>query len=204
MKTLEASFLSSLQAARDDGIAPAYFLWVEAKNRSTGAVEAMGLWSGDEDVTISVRTPTGGLASRAYLGGCNLSVSGLQYVADLTDNPITASMSQIAPATQQMVRGTDVRLAYCEVHGTTWNGGALSSNPDLLWIGIVDDVQIGTPEAGGEGGIALTIRSEIMSQLTAINPAKSSDSHQKRRAPNDRFSEYSGTIKSRKVQWYEE
>lgn len=204
MKTLEASFLSSLQAARDEGIAPVYFLWVEAKNRSTGAVEAMGLWSGDEDITINVRTPTGGLTSRAYLGGCNLSVSGLQYVADLTDNPITASMSQIAPAAQQMVRGTDVRLAYCEVHGTTWNGGALSSNPDLLWVGIVDDVQIGTPEAGGEGAIALTIRSEIMSQLTAINPAKSSDSHQKRRDPDDRFSEYSGTIKSRKVQWYKE
>lgn len=204
MKTLEASFLSSLQAARDEGIAPVYFLWVEAKNRSTGAVEAMGLWSGDEDITINVRTPTGGLTSRAYLGGCNLSVSGLQYVADLTDNPITASMSQIAPATQQLVRGTDVRLAYCEVHGTTWNGGALSSNPDLLWVGIVDDVQIGTPEAGGEGGIALTIRSEIMSQLTAINPAKSSDSHQRRRDPDDRFCEYSSTIKSRQVVLYKE
>lgn len=204
MKQLEASLVSSLQAARDGGIAPVYFLWVEAKSRSTGAIEAMGLWSGDEDITVTVRTPDGGLTSRAYIGGTNLSISGLQYEANLTDVPITASMSQVAPATQQLVRGTEVRLAYCDVHGTTWSGGVFTSTPDILWVGIVDDAQIGTPEVGGSGNIGLTIRSEIMSQLTSVNPVKSSDSHQNRRDPDDRFSEYGGTIRSRSVQWFVE
>ena len=44
-------------------------------------------------------------------------------------------------------------------------------------------------------------RDELMTQLLAPNPAKSSDSHQKRRQANDRFSEYSGTVQARKVQW---
>ena len=50
--------------------------------------------------------------------------------------------------------------------------------------------------------IALTVRSELMAQLTAVNPAKSSDSHQKRRQTGDRFSEYARTVQARKVQWY--
>lgn len=52
--------------------------------------------------------------------------------------------------------------------------------------------------------MALSIRSQIMAQLTAINPAKSSDAHQKRRQAGDRFSEYAGVIKSRDIQWYRE
>lgn len=202
MKQLEANLITSLQSARDGGIAPAHFFWVEARNRDTGATETMGLWTGDEDITVNVRTPSGGLTSRAYIGGCNLSVTGIQYVADLTDNPITVSMSQIADATQQLVRGYDVRLAYCEVHATTWTGGDLTSNPDIQWIGIIDDGPIATPSAGGEGQIALTVRSELMWQLTAVNPAKSSNAHQKRRSSTDRFSEYAGKIRNRVIQWW--
>lgn len=204
MKQLEASLVSSLQAARDGGIAPVYFFWVEARNRDTGATEAMGLWSGDEDITINVRTPSGGLTSRTYIGSCNLVVDGIQYVADLTDNPITVSISQIADAAQQLVRGYDVRLAYCEVHATTWNNGAFSSNPDIQWIGIIDDGPIATPASGSDGQIALTVRSELMWQLTAVNPAKSSNAHQQRRSPGDRFSEYAGRIRNRMVQWWKE
>lgn len=202
MQTLHPNFIASLQASRDEGIEPVYFFWVRGRNRSTGASEAIGLWSGDEDIMQAVEAPEGGTVSRAYLGGCNLQAGEIAYVADLTDNPITVSMSQIADASQQLVRGYDVRLAYCEIHSTTKIGGAFSSQPQLQWIGIVDDVLIATPEVGGDGQMGLSVRSELMAQLTAINPAKSSDSHQKRRQAGDRFSEYSGAIKARSIQWY--
>lgn len=201
MQNLDPNFIASLQATREIGIAPVYFVWIEATNRSTGATETMGLWSGDEDIAQNVQTPTGGLATREYLGRVNLSVADLKLVADLTDEPVTVSMSQIAPATQQLVRGYDVRLAYCEIHATSRVGGVFSSVPQLQFIGIVDDLEIGTPQVGGEGNIGLVVRSELMTQMLAPNPAKSSDSHQKRRQANDRFSEYSGTVQARKVQW---
>lgn len=204
MQTLDAAFLASLRASRDEGIAPVYFFWCRAKNRTTGADETMGLWSGDEDITQAVQSPEGGLVSRPYLGGCNLRVSDLVYVADLTDEPVTVSLSQIAPATQQLVRGYDVRMAYCEIHATSWAGGVLSSVPQLQWIGVIDAAPITTPAAGSEGGISLTVRSELMAQLTAINPAKSSDSHQQRRQAGDAFSEYAGIMSSWKIQWYRE
>ena len=204
MQTYDPSFLASLTASRDSGIAPVYFLWVRAKNRTTGADETMGLWSGDEDIAQNVQTPEGGTTTRTYLGGCNLRVSDLVYVADLTDNPVTVSLSQIAPATQQLVRGYDVQMAYCEIHATSRVGGAFASIPQLQWVGAIDEGPIQTPAYGDEGGIALTVRSELMSQLTAVNPAKSSDSHQRRRQAGDAFSKYSGTIASRKIKWYTE
>lgn len=204
MKIFDPNLVASLQAAPDEGIKPVYFLWVLAKNRDTGADFAIGLWSGDEDFATSVQAPDGGTVSRVYIGGCNLVVEGLQYVADLTDNPITISMSQIAGATQQLVRGYDVRLAYCEIHATTLTGGALTSPPQLQWVGIVDEAPIATPSVGGDGNISFSVRSEIMSMLTAINPAKSSDAHQKRRAAGDRFSEYASVIHSRRVQWFKD
>lgn len=202
MKIQHPNLVLSQQAARDAGIRPVYFFWIVGKDRSSGAAQPMGLWTGDEDITVSVQDPTGGTSSRHYLGGCNLVVDGIQYVADLTDNPITVSMSQIAGPVQQLVRVHDVRLAYCELHSTTMTGGALTSPPDLDWVGIVDEAPIATPSVGSDGGIALSVRSELMSMLTATNPAKSSDAHQKRRQAGDRFSEYASIIHSRKVQWF--
>lgn len=202
MQNLSPSFMASLQASRDAGIAPVYFLWIAARNRTTGAIETMGLWTGDEDIPVNVQTPDGGTETREYLGGTNLTVDDIKLVADLSDEPVTVSMSQVAPATQQLVRGYDVRLAYCEIHATSWVGGVFSSQPQLQFVGIVDDAQVATPAAGGSGNIALTVRSELMTQLLATNPAKSSDSHQKRRQAGDGFSEYSGVVRAMKIQWW--
>lgn len=202
MNIYDAAFAASLTAAQDGSIAPIYFLWVVGRDRATGAEAPIGLWSGDEDITITIEQPDGSSVSRVYLGACNLEIDGIQYVADLTDNPVSASLSQLAPAAQLLVRGLDVRLAYCEIHATTWTGGALTSAPQLMWVGIVDEGPISTPGAGGEGGIALSIRSEIMTQLGQTSPAKSSDAHQRRRLSTDRFCEYSAIIGSRDIQWY--
>lgn len=202
MKHIDLNFAASLAEARDGGIHPVRFVHVVAKRRDMGAEGIIGLWSGDDDITINVENPAGGVIQRTYVGGCNLSVDGLQYVADLTDNPVTVTLSQIADATQQLVRGYDARQAYVEIHSTTMTGGSLTSVPQLDWVGVVDEAPIGTPSVGGDGSITLTVRSELMIQLTAINPAKSSDAHQKRRRAGDLFSKYAGIVEAIKVQWY--
>lgn len=204
MRTYATGFSNATQAARDQGIAPVWFFWVKPTDRTTGAEVPMGFWSGDEDLTIATPMPAGGNESRLYMGGCNLSVDGLQYVGDLTDNPVTVTMSQIADAAQILARGTDPRLAYCEIHATSMTGGAFVSPPQLQWIGIVDEGPISTPSYGGDGGISFSVRSEMMVMLNATNPAKSSDAHQKRRAPGDEFCRYASTISSRNVQWFKQ
>lgn len=202
MRYFDAGFTASLTAARVDGIAPVYFAHFTARDRDTRAARTISLWTGDDDIAVTVAQPGGGLVSRTYIGGCGFSIpNGIPYVGDLTDNPVTISISQIADSAQQLVRGYDLRLAPCEIHATSWAGGVFASAPQLQWVGVVDDGPISTPAAGSDGGISLTIRSEIMWMLGATNPTKSSDEHQKRRASGDRFAEYSGIIGERKVTW---
>lgn len=203
MRYFDTGFSQAMSLARGDGIKPVYFVWFTGKDRDSGAAVSMGLWSRSRDTSVSVQTPDGGSSAlRSYIGGCGLEVSGLRYVADLTDNPVTVSISQIADAAQYLIRGLDLRLAHCEIHATSMRGGVLVSQPQLQWVGIVDEGPISTPAAGSDGGISLSVRSEILSMLSAINPAKSSDAHQKRRREGDQFCKYSSTVGSRKVQWY--
>jgi hypothetical protein len=203
MQSLDVDFNASLLAARDGAISPVYFLWLIGRDHNTDAARSIGFWSGDEDLAISVVAPDEATTvARTYFGGCNLSVDGIQYVSDLTDNSVSVSLSQIADAAQEAARNTNLRLAYCEIHATTMNGGAFVSAPPLQWIGIVDEGGLSTPAAGSEGEFVLSVRSEIMHHLTATNPAKSSHAHQKRRSVTDRFCEYSSTIQGWSIQWY--
>lgn len=204
MKNISLELAASLDAPGRGKIAPAWFFYVRARNFTNGVIEDMAVWSGDEDYPITVIGPDGNLVSRTYIGQCNLTVSGIQYVADLTDNPVEVTLAGNRAVAEFIARGHDLRMAYCEVHATTWNGGALTSAPELQWIGIVDDASINLPQAGGGGTITLSLRSEIMHQLTAVNPAKSSDEHQKRRNWIDDFCKYSGIIGTRDLQWYKD
>lgn len=201
MRIYTPSFVSSLMLARDEGIAPVYFLHVVGKNFTTGAQETLGIWSGDEDIAQTVEMPNGTNQSRNYYGNCGMMLEELQYTGDLSDTPVTIQISQIADAAQMLVRGIDIRLAYCELHGTSRRGGSFVSIPQLLWVGVIDEAPVTTPAVDGEGGIRISIRSELMTQLSAINPAKSSDSHQRRRQANDRFCEYASVVHTRHITW---
>ena len=191
MNIYTPALAASLAAARDGAIRPVWFFWVVGRDRDTGADAPIGFWSGDGDITLTLAEADGTTVSRTYIGGCNLTLpDGIPYVADLTDNPVKVTLSQIAEAAQLMNRGYDVRLAYCEIHATTRTGGALTSTPELQWVGIVDEAPISTPAVGASGGISLSIRSEVMSMMTATNPAKSSSVQQQTRRAGDLFCKY--------------
>lgn len=202
MQILDPSLAASLAAAPEAGIAPVHLVWIVARDRASGAAVPLGFWSGAGEITLAVAPPGGAAQSRSYTGGVGLELDGLRYVADLTDTPVTVSLSPIADPVLALSGTLDLRLAYVEIHATTMTGGALTSAPQLQWVGIVDEGPVSTPAAGGEGGIALSIRSEIMTQLGATNPAKSSDAHQRRRAATDRFCEAAALIAARTIQWY--
>lgn len=150
MRALDAAFLEHLAQARDEGLAPVWFAWFRPLDRETLQRVDFGLWSGDEDISLAVPRPEGGTQQRTYVGGCGLSVSGLKYVGDLSDQPVTVTISQLADAAQVLVRGYDVRMAYCEIHATSMVGGDFVSAPQLLWVGVVDEGPISTPSVDGE------------------------------------------------------
>lgn len=202
MNIIDPQMMVSLQNARDLGLRPVWLVHFIAKDRETGDARPIGFWSGDGDIELDVEDLNGGVRRNTYLGGCNVVVDRIKYGLGLKDEPVNVNVSQIADASQMLMRGYDVRLAQCDIHVGTLRGSVFTSAPEIVWAGIVDDGSIATPSTGSDGSISFSVRSELMSQLTTSNPAKSSDEHQKRRLGGDEFSKYSGVIKTRKVNWF--
>lgn len=204
MKNVAASYLSALIAARDKGVAPRAFVWFEGRSRSNGALEAIGLWSGDYDVTIAVTSGISGApVSRPYIGaGSVLGISPIRQVSDLTIQTVTIDLSQIAPAAQEIVRGYDIRLGKVEIHEVTLDPVSRQpvAVPDLVFIGEVDGAPISTPARGGEGSIQIKAVSDAISMLSRRNYQKSSYEAQKRRG-GDEFGKYGAVIANWTVPW---
>lgn len=205
MRVLSAALTTVLQNAQDGHIAPLWFFHLQARRISDGVLVQHGFWTGDEDIVLTVQAADGSIVSRTYRGQCGLQVSGLQYVSDLSDNPVDVTLSALAPASEAMFRGSDLRLATVEIHASMLNGGAIADTPFIVWCGYVDSGSLSTSSTdSGESSVVIQVRSELIGQMLAINPAKSSDEHQRRRNANDSFSVHSGTISARKITWYKD
>lgn len=200
MKSATSAQIAALNASRDSAIMPVRFAWFEGADASWG----LGLWTWDEDIQTNVISGTTGLpVTRTYYGGCNLVIGDIPYVSDLTIQRVSVSMSQIADAAQELVRGRDLRLARCEIHEMQidLDTGELAATPEIIFLGVVDGAPVSTPEAGAEGGITITIASEALLMLSRTNPRKSSHESQKRRS-GDQFSKYASTVGSWDIPWY--
>ncbi|PYE89573.1 hypothetical protein [Phyllobacterium leguminum] len=204
MRSVDIATAAAYQSRRAH--IPRYFVWIEAKNRSTGGLEMMGLWNGEDTVTVTVVDPGTGLPStRVYhAGGSLLNIDPIPAVSDLSVRTIQIGLSQINAAVQQAIRGYDVRLAKVQIHRGLLDleTRLLVGNPLSLWDGQVNGAPVDTPAVGEEGGIALSVVSHTR-MLTRTNPAKRSDETQKLRG-GDRARRYSGVAGEWAFWWGEE
>lgn len=206
MRNPSVAFNAALLAAKDSGIVPRRFLYVRAKDRETGEPAEIGLWTGDDDVSVTVRDgQTGSLVVRTYYGmGTTLKIPEISMVSDLTIQTVACEISQIDAVTEQLVRGYDVRLAKCDIHEglLSTETRQLVDNPEIAFLGECDGSDGETPAAGGEGKFTLEIVSDAIRMLTRTNPRKRSYEGQKRRSGDD-FGLYSNAVAAWKVAWGE-
>lgn len=187
MRYLSAENYSALQArelvARD-------FLWIVGRNRATGDPFPYGFWSDVGDVSAPVLNPNTGLAeTRNFEGsGTLIQISDIALVANLTVQTITVTMNQIDDAVQNVIRGYDLKQAQVEVYRGLFSPVSRQIVAPAVnrFIGYVDQVDIKTPEEGGEGSITLTCASHSY-EFTRYNPSTRSHEDQKRRDANDAF-----------------
>lgn len=180
-----------------EGIAPAYFLWIKAKNRTTGAPETMGLWSGWDAVNAEVLDPDTRLpVTRPYqAGGSIVGWPAIPLETGLVVRNVRIRLSQINDAVQNAIRGYDAKHAPIEMHmGFFDPHSMIPVGPAIpVFIGRVNGAPITTPAAGDEGSIELVGVSDTR-ELTRVNPLKRSDEMQQRRVVSgvpDRFRRYS-------------
>lgn len=170
---------------------------ISAKNRTSGAEEALGLWDGEDNQTFS----PGNTGPLAYLAaGRILNLPDFQYEAGLDARTYEIGLSQTDQATQIAVREYDPRFGRVLIFRTEWDAqGVQIGTPRLVFQGFIDGSPIETPSFGNEsGGITLRIVSDAKI-LTHYGYHMKSDDFQKKRN-NDRFRRYS-SVQTSDIPW---
>lgn len=201
MRNLSAENYAALQArqlvARD-------FLWLVARDRSTGAQFSYGFWSDVGDVSAPMLNPNTGLAeTRNFEGsGTLIQISDIPLVANLTVQTIEVKMNQIDEAVNNIVRGYDLKQGQVEVYRGLFSpvSRQLVAPAVNRFIGYVDQIEINTPKEGEDGAVKMTCVSHSQ-EFTRYNPGTRSHEDQKRRDPDDNFFVDASTIGEREHFW---
>jgi len=176
------------------GMVARALVWVSARNRSTGATETMGLWTGDDHQDFTI----GGVV-RSYFGaGSVLALEPITMATGLDVRMQRLTLAPVAPEVETLIRGYDVRLAPVEIHRALFDPvtQALIAEPLRTFLGWIDSVSIPTPVVGGQASIEVTLAS-LGRSLTRSLALKQSDGTLRLRAPDDGFRKYaalSGTV----------
>lgn len=194
MRFLDTAEITAIQArsvvARD-------FLWITAKDRSTGATTDYGFWSDIGTITADVVDGrTGATEARDFYGvGLALNIGTIPLTADVTVRNVDIGLPQIDDVAQLIVRGKDVRGAPIQLFRGYFDpatrGLVAAAKP--RFVGYVDGAPIETPAEGGEGSITLNCVSTTR-ELTRTSVEARSHASQIARAAGDAFYKDTGVV----------
>lgn len=193
MRSVPSNTLALLQARQ--GLKVRVFVWLNARNRSTGATETMGLWTGQDNEFFTVEGQ-----SRLYYGAGNLlDIPPLEVAVGLDVRMYRISLTTLSPEVAQLVRGWDVKGAPVQIHRGIIDPatGILADPPHRVLEGSVDEVEWTNAALGDTPSCTLVIATSAR-DLTRSLPDTWSDACQ-RLVSGDRFLRYSD-VKA-KVWW---
>lgn len=176
----------------------AMLVWVSAKNRSTGALETMGLWTGADHQDFTIR----GQVRTYYGAGRVLQVPNIQTAIGLEVRKFSVGLAAVAPEVEILLRGYDPRFAPAEIHRAEFDeNDNLLAEPERLVKGWINDTPIINPPIGGTATASLEIVSNAR-MLTRYGSHTKSDQMQMRRQ-GDRFRRYASLPGAATVYWGE-
>ena len=197
MRTFDSG-TDALLAARG-GLVAHRLVWIEARNTGTGETEAMGLWSGEDDLEIELDGKV-----RAYTGaGALLQAEAITAGSGLAVRLHRLSLAGTAPEVEDLVKGYDTRFAPVQVHRALFDPStrSLVGVPHRVFRGMINSIEFPTAEPGGEPVTTVEVASETR-LLTRPLPTKKSDDSHKRRG-GDRFRRYGDISGAVPVYWGE-
>jgi hypothetical protein len=187
MHSYDGATVAALAARR---LLPRDFLWIVARDRSTGDPVSVGFWSDVSNVSALVLDPdTDAPVSRDFYGaGGLIQIDDIPAVASVTIQQISIRMSQLDEMVEQAVRLYDIKQARVEVYtGMLDPDSRRMVAPAICrFVGFVDTVNIETPSENAEGGVTIACSSHTQ-EMTRANPATRSHEDQKIRSSTDQF-----------------
>lgn len=197
MRTFSPTALTYLSAGQ--GVFVRLLVWIRAKDRDTGAIEAVGLWNDAYNHSFTI----GGELRTYYGAGGLIGSDPLTMQAGLVVRMHQLTLSPLAPAVAQALRGYDSRHAPVEIHRALFSTEThnLIEEPHRVFRGYVDTVKLTTPEIGGEARAEVSLASAARA-LTIPLAAKKSDETQRRRG-GDRFARYADVSGGGEIYWGE-
>jgi hypothetical protein len=183
MRTLSVAYQNALAAG---GLVSRVLVWFQARNRTTSAVETIGLWTGADNQTFTVEGQ-----ARSYYGAGNIiDVPPVVYKTGLDVQVYRLGITSITDEARQLIRAYDPRFAEVEVHRALFDPltRALIGAPHRVLAGTIDEVDLSRPPAGGQASCYLSVVTTAR-LLTYGLPNKNSHANQKR-ISEDKFLRY--------------
>lgn len=173
-------------AARE-GVVPRHLLWVEARNRVTGAPEPQGFWNG----LVSRQFTVGGVANTYVAAGSLLNPGRIVGEVGLKVQYHTIRLSGVADEVQEALNLYDLRLAPVTLHEVFFDPvrNVVIGEPQRLIRGTIDEVDDPTSPPGEERVVTLRI-ADAVRDLTRTLTATRSDEDMRRVSATDRGYEY--------------
>lgn len=175
-------------------------LWLSGRDRDTGSLERLGLWSGDDHEVINL-----GGQNRTYYGaGGLIGMDPITNRAGLEVREHRATLSPLADEVVQAVRIYDPRLCPIEIHEWYFDPATMNplAPPVRVLKGVITAAPITTPEEGGDATCVITSVSDAW-RLTKAMPLKRSDQALRARNPTDVFRQYGDISGSVETPWGE-
>lgn len=195
MRTIDPTLLASL--ATRGGVDVHQALWIEARNRTTGAAAPMGLWTGDQDVTLTVEGTPRDFAG----GGAMPRLRRIVHEAGVAVRRLRVEVNPLHPAVAEVLRGREPALARVRLYQAFFVPGTMDliAPPQRIWKGFVETAPIVTAEEGGESLAEITLASAAMA-LTRPLALTRSDAVQGLRSA-DRFLRHAAVSGSVTIYW---
>ncbi|CUH67964.1 hypothetical protein TG4357_03311 [Thalassovita gelatinovora] len=173
--------------------------WFKAKNRTTGAVETLGLWTGDDHQDFTI----GGDVRTYYGAGTVAGTETLTYETGLSVRTHRIPFKGLKPEIEQLLKGYDPRLAPVEMHRVFYDPDTAQqiAPPTRIFTGSIDAAPVTVPAKGGTVKVEVAVVGAARS-LTIPLSLKKSDEVQKLRG-GDRFRRYIDVSGQTDVWWGE-
>lgn len=167
-------------------------IWVEARDRVTGATEALGLWTGEYTAQFNID----GELRTYFAGGSMLELPEISGQIGLDVRTYTVTLSALTPEVQQMMRGYDARLAPCEMHRVVFDPDApttILGEPQRTFKGWIDGAPFNETQ-NGDYVVEATLASNSRALTVPLQLRRSDESYRLR--SGDRIARYASVAGS--------